>query len=455
VRASRSVRAERARTSLHPWRGLKITSSERARIERKSAGRRPRSIDQRAGVGSRRNGGHNGFALAEARAAPGRDPRRAVVAVSVVRRERQRRWTLVALAAAAVVVWRVLGGVWPTRTGMVDPERLRALIMRSEDQPYQGYAESRGTLRLPDLPKLSDVTSLLNGTTRMRSWYGSASRWRFDVVSTAGERDVRRTPDGEFVWDYGADLFTELVGEPALRLPRGGDLLPPDLARRVLRAAPNDPLTDLPSRRIAGITAAGVRLHPTDPDTALGWVDIWADPATGLPVEVDVTARGAAGPVLGSRFLDLSLIPPTLDVLMPIRPRSGGYAVVEAPDIADALGPLGRVALPASLAGRALRSAALGGVRAVGTYGTGLSAFVALPVPRDVGESAADTASTGGATSSALPGGSAVVLQISPLSVLIAHSTVAQRWYLLAGLVVPSLLERAAAELSTVPRSDR
>jgi hypothetical protein len=48
-----------------------------------------------------------------------------------------------------------------------------------------------------------------------------------------------------------------------------------------------------------------------------------------------------------------------------------------------------------------------------------------------------------------------VVLQISPLSVLIAHSTVAQRWYLLAGLVVPSLLERAAAELSTVPRSDR
>jgi hypothetical protein len=386
---------------------------------------------------------------------PGRDPRRAVVAVSVVRRQRQRRWTLVALAAAALVVLPVLVGVLPTRTGRVDPERLRALIMRSEDQPYQGYAESHGTLGLPDLPELGDVTSLLNGTTRIRSWYGSTSRWRFDVVSTAGERDVRRTPDGEFVWDYGAGLFTELVGEPPLRLPRGGDLLPPDLGRRVLKAAPRDPLTDLPSRRIAGITAAGMRLHPTDPDTALGQVDIWADPATGLPVEVDVTARGAARPVLGSRFLELSLSPPTLDVLMPIRSRSGGSAVVEAPDIADALGPLGRAAPPASLAGRALQNAGLGGVRAVGTYGTGLSAFIALPVPRSVGESSADTASKGGATSSVLPGGSAVVLRISPLSVLIAHSRVAHRWYLLAGLVVPSLLERAAAELSMVPGSER
>ena len=147
------------------------------------------------------------------------------------------------------------------------------------------------------------MTSLLTGTTRVRTWYAAPSRWRFDVVSDRRRaRMCTRTPEGEFTWDYGANLLTRLVGTPPVRLPRAGDLLPPDLARRVLSAARDDPVSALPARRVAGRPAAGLRLTPADPATTIGHVDVWADPDTGLPVAVEVTARGADRPVLVSQL---------------------------------------------------------------------------------------------------------------------------------------------------------
>ena len=103
---------------------------------------------------------------------------------------------------------------------------------------------------------------------------------------------------------------------------------------------------------------------------------------------------------------------------------------------------------PPQLAGRALREADAGGVRGVGVYGAGLSAFVALPVPRGIGGDAADAVVNAGGTSSDLPGGEAFHLSIAPLSVVVARSQVARRWYLLAGLATPELLLDAAADLS-------
>src|SRR4029453_13306921 len=98
---------------------------------------------------------------------------------------------------------------------------------------------------------------------------------------------------------------TQVVGDLPARLPQAPDLLPPDLARRLLAdAAPGDGLTALPPRRVAGIAAAGLRFTPGDPDTTIDRLDVWADPATGLPLQVEL----AGG--FPSRFLALSLTPP-------------------------------------------------------------------------------------------------------------------------------------------------
>jgi hypothetical protein len=373
--------------------------------------------------------------------------------LSVARRRTVRSWLLVAaVALVAVLVPRVPDWL-PVSAASVDPGALRQRVLASTDRPYQGYAEVNGSLRLPQLPHLSDLSALLTGTTRVRTWYAAPSRWRFAVVSTAGERDVYGTPEGELTWDYGNNQVTRLVGQVPVRVPRAGDLTPPELARRVLSAAAGDPVTALPARRIAGRDVPGLRLTPRDPDTTIGHVDLWADPGSGVPLAVEMTARGAGRPVVATRFLEFDATAPAADVLMPRRPWGSGYSIVSAPGIADALGALGRGFPPPRLAGRALRETNAAGVRGVGVYGTGLSAFVEVRVPGDVGAQAADAIEKAGGRSEEFSAGKVTRLTITPLSVAVARSAFG-RWYMLAGLTSSEVLRTAAMEL-TQPRGRR
>jgi hypothetical protein len=373
--------------------------------------------------------------------------------MSVVRRAKRRRWTLVAVVAALLIAVPAVVATLPSAGRSIDPVRLRALISESGRRPYQGYAESTGSIGLADLPHLAEVTSLLNGITRMRAWYLSPDRYRVDVITDTGERDLYRTPQGEFTWDYDANLRTEFIGEPPIRLPRAADLLPPELSRRVLAASAADPVTALPARRVAGISASGLRLRPADPDTTVGQVDIWADSVTGVPVRAEVTARGQAAPIVVTAFRELALSAPAAPIQPPMPPPDSDFDIVNAPDVTKVLGVFSQPPLPLRLAGRELSSTDLGGVRGAGLYGSGLASFVVLAVPRDIGAAATDAAAEAGAATLQLPGGTAVAQSIPPLSLIVVRSVVSRRSYLLAGLVTPAVLEAAAGQLSTLPRS--
>jgi len=372
--------------------------------------------------------------------------------VSVVRRRTARGWALVAALAAVAVLIPQVPRWLPVSDSSISPTELRAKMLASDDRPYQGYAEISGSLALPELPKVADLVALLTTTTHVRTWYADPTRWRFDVINNLGERDVYRTPEGEFTWDYGADMLTRLIGDPPVRMPRAGDLLPPDLARRMLVAAQDDKVTALPARRVAGVDAAGLRLTPADPDTTIGHVDMWADPATGLPVAVELTARGGTRPVLVSHYLELSQTTPPADVLVPKHSPRSGFSLTTAPDVGDVLGSIGRGRIPLQLAGRELRQADIGGLRGVGVYGDGLSAFIAMPVPRDIGSGAAEAITSAGGTSEELPRGEALELAIPPLSVVVARSEFSRRWYLLAGMTTTEVLRDAAGELTSFRR---
>jgi hypothetical protein len=370
--------------------------------------------------------------------------------LSVVRHAKRRRWALVVLVTALLIgVPAAVSAVLP-RGQATDPAQLRALITASGSRSYQGYAESNGQLGLPDLPNLGDVTSLLSGTTRMRSWYASPNQSRVDVLTVGGERDIYRTPGGEYTWDYAANMLTELIGDPPVRLPRAGDLLPPDLARRILAAAPDDQVSALMPQRVAGIAAPGIRLTPADPDTTIGRVDIWADPVSGLPLRVEVTARGQAAPIVSTAFQEIDFTTPDLPSKTPSPAPGSGFSVASAPDVTRALGAIGQVPLPPTLAGRQLHTGDIGGL-----YGTGLASFFVLALPRNLGNDATNAATSAGATTITLPGGTAVSQAIPPLSLMVARSTVSRRTYLLAGLVQPSVLQQAARELSTLRRNGR
>lgn len=378
--------------------------------------------------------------------------------MSVVRRDTARRWSLVAAGVAVLCLLPAVIAAWPSPRVAVEPGRLRESILASTDRPYTGYVDSRGDVRLPNLPALGEVAGLLGASTRVRAWYAAPTRWRVAVLSPTGERDIYGTATGTYVWDFERNLTTLTVGDAPVRLPWAADLLPPDLARRLLSmSSAGDPIAPLPGRTVAGVAAAGLRLTPSDPDTTVGHIDVWADPVTGLPVQVELSSRDRDTPIYVSRFLDLAQTAPPDGVLTPSTPDTGGLTVTTAADIAAAVGGLAPVNLPARVAGRA-RVANPAGLRVPGVaaYGTGLSAFVVLAVPGRVGGQTLRSARDAGATPVAFTAGEGYETRTSLLAALVARTggdRQSRRTFLVVGAVTPDLLRRAATELLALPRT--
>src|SRR5206468_8559512 len=132
------------------------------------------------------------------------------VCVTVVRRDARRRWFVVSAAAAVLCALPVAARAYPARARPMDPAVLADRIRASANQPYQGFALSTANMGVPALPRLSDVTSLFDGTIQLRSWYADRRHWRVDVIDTGTEHGVYQTPDAQYIWDYGANLLTKV-----------------------------------------------------------------------------------------------------------------------------------------------------------------------------------------------------------------------------------------------------
>jgi hypothetical protein len=355
------------------------------------------------------------------------------------------------VVAAGIGVLVSLPGLiaaWPVRVEPVPVDRLYGRIAASADQPYQGFVLSTGTAGLPSLPQLADSIALLNGETRLRVWYAAPDSWRVDQIGPGTEQGLYQAPTDQLLWDFGTNQITTIVGVVPLRLPRGADLVPPDLARRILAIAGSRGLHPLPARRVAGISAVGLRIAPDDPRTTVGYVDIWADPGTGLPLQVEITGRGASAPILVTRFLDITLTAPASTILQPPAGGAGtGYVFTAGTDIARAFRSLRPGSLPLRLGGFSRTDDVASSV-GLGVYGTGLSRFLVISVPRRVGFDAYDRATAAGGTKVTLPGGEGVIVSTSLITVMAMDSDPARRTYLLVGLVDPTVLRQAGSDLS-------
>jgi hypothetical protein len=368
--------------------------------------------------------------------------------VSVVSRQAWLRWAAVVGGTAVLCALPVVVGALPVPQSPISATALRARILASGHVPYQGYAESTVSLGLPSLPDLSGVSMLLDGTTDQYTWYRSPAHWRAEVSTPAGEDDTYQAGASTYLWDYSRNLLTRIVGSEPVRLPRAADLLPPALGRRLLAlAAGSARFSRLPSRRIAGVDAAGLQVRASDPRTTIAAVDVWADPVTGLPVAVQVLARGSGRPAVTSAFLQLSETRPALSVVTP-HPAPGvgttTTAIPEVSGILDGIGP----PLPGRLAGFA-RTPILDDLTSIAAYGTGFSRFVVIPLPGRVGTQALSTVLGSGLAQVRLPDGTAVVIRTPLLTVVLARSTFGGPVFLLAGPVTPVMLLRAASGVLT------
>ena len=223
--------------------------------------------------------------------------------------------------------------------------------------------------------------------------------------------------------------------------------MPPALARRLLGlVASGDRVSGLPARRIAGRSVSGLRVVPADRDTTVGRVDVWADPRSGLPVEVRVTARSTGRTSLTTRFLDLRQSRPAASAVAP-RPAHGvTTARVETLDLLSRLASRTIERLPDDLAGRRAgsSSASIASVRA---YSGGFSSFAVAPLPGRYGRRVFDAAESAGAGRVDVEGGEAVVMRTPVATAMLVRGTGAFSTFLLVGAVRAEVLRDAGREL--------
>jgi hypothetical protein len=370
--------------------------------------------------------------------------------MGIVRLDTVRRWSAVAAGTAAVVAAPVFWLGRPVAVPQVATSALLRAARASSSVTFSGFAEARGSLGLPDLPRLGSVAALLGSTTRERVWWRSAADWRVDTVHPTGEESTYAVGGLLHTWNYESRTSRLILNNPHVRLPRADDLLPPQAARRLLAGVDATAVVRrLPARRVAGHATVGVRIVPGQTDSTIARADLWIEPRTGLPLALDLYARGASDPALTSHFLDLKLGDPGAGVL---RPRNAARAL-ELPtpiaDIASALDTFVNIDLPGRLGGfrRSRDVVSLGGSA---TYGQGLARFVVLPLPGRLGSGALDAAEGGGGAILVDDGDDRAVLVATPLlTVAVARAEVPGRdpTFLVVGTVTPAATKLALSDL--------
>lgn len=363
------------------------------------------------------------------------------------------RWLAVLAGIGVLVSLPSAVAALPTARSELSAAQLLDRIQGSGRVGYQGYAESSGGLALPVTSQFASLGDLFGGQSQLRVWWRSATDWRVDSIGLAGETDVHTDELGFWSWNYESNTatFTQQPTRPDIRLPTDADLLPPQLAGRLLSQAGAAEASRLPSTRVAGISAAGLRIRPADPISSVDRVDVWADPATGLALRVQVYGKQSASPALASGFLDVRIGEPAASSTAFTVPIGANLHSTTSPDLATAIDQLGGAAPPGELAGIA-RNALLPQLGSVGVYGRGVTEFVVVPLPRRVAFSLRrQLAPATGAADGSSSNPAELVLSAGPLNLLLTSFDDPAGPWLLLGTVTAQTLAKAGGQLPAHP----
>ena len=351
------------------------------------------------------------------------------------------RWLVVLFTAAALVATPIVMGARPALRSDISATDLAARIQQSAPVAWSGFVETSGTLQVPDNESFATLAQLLGEHTQLRVWWRSADEWRVDRIRSTGETDLFRQQGYSIRWVFESETAT-YSPVSKIRLPDASDLLPPTLARELMRDSREDELRRLPSRRVAGIDAPGLRLTPNESATTIAHVDIWAEPAGGLPLQVELYGVGDQRPVLTTTLLQLSLSKPSAETTN-FDPAPGVQVnYEESVDVAAAANAFAPYDLPGSLAGLPSRDGEDPG--AVGIYGRGPTTLIALPLRGRVAGPLRRQLSDRGSVQVTDVG---ILAPVGPVGLLITPFRGRRGAFLLAGTVNSETLQRAAAEL--------
>jgi hypothetical protein len=358
------------------------------------------------------------------------------------------RWWTVGVVVVLLIASPVLLRAVPVGDEDLSARALLTRMQDSRDIAFSGYAESTGTMALPDDQALSSLSALLGGTNRLRVWWRDRHTWRVAALRTTGETDLVHAGTRMVRWVYESKKVS-LVPDVPVRLPDFADVLPNELVRHAFTGVEASELSRLPARRVAGRDALGVRLTPPDEQAGIDRVDVYADRSSGVPLQVRIFARGSNRPALTSTYLDFSLGEPAAKVLSFRPPHDAHVRYDDVVDLAAAADRFAARIPPATLAGlpgRRPGGSAAGG--SVGVYGRGPTVLLAVPLwSRSADRVRADLHGRPGV----LVTHGRILLEAAPLRLMLTAPEPNGTSWLLAGTVTGQALNDAADQLSDHP----
>ena len=233
---------------------------------------------------------------------------------------RRARWAIP--AGALVITGGVLAGSLissaqaapglPARTAA----QLLAEVADSTPPPLTGTVVETASFGLPALPATGNPTSLsslLTGSHTIRVWYASPAHFRLAAPESLSESDVIR--DGRTAWLWQSTLnkvtkFT-LPAHAAEKAVPKQPLTPQQAAQQVLAAVGPTTTVRVDSNvTVAGQAAYALVLAPKDTRSLIGQVQIDVDGSNGVPLRLQVFARGASSPAFQVGYTDIAFVRP-------------------------------------------------------------------------------------------------------------------------------------------------
>jgi len=232
------------------------------------------------------------------------------------------RWSVVAIASVAAICAAVAvplaAGATPDLPEK-SAEEVLALVAESQGAAFSGTLLQTSDLGLPEIPsvagdsgdELQSGLELLTGSHEARVFAGGEDRIRVQILDELAERDVIRNGDDVWFYDSAVNEATHLVlSEHDAPTPTSIPT-PAEIADGLLDAVePSTEVSVESHARVAGRDAYVLSLVPRTDQTLVAAVTLSVDAETGLPLSVEVSARGQDDPAFAVAFTQIDFSAP-------------------------------------------------------------------------------------------------------------------------------------------------
>ncbi|GGG82458.1 LolA family protein [Sinomonas atrocyanea] len=247
----------------------------------------------------------------------------------------QRRWLrwIPAAAVPAVVAVGLLasGATAGSPPPPATPEQVLALAAAHTARQFSGTMEQSSDLGLPSIPgqalgaakgsasfgSEAALLELLTSAHTAKVYADGPARERVQVLDQLAERDAVRNGSDLWTYDSAAHAVTHatLPSTAAAAPPSAAAVSPDQLAQRRLAAAgPSTAVSLAQPATVAGHSAYTLVLTPKAAGALVASVRIAVEAQTGLPLAVDVYAKGQDAAAFHAAFTQLTLAAPDASV---------------------------------------------------------------------------------------------------------------------------------------------